>query len=85
MIAVTLINSDQQHYVMPGPAAKPEVSASEKPVAAQADRPCTPPANDAPPGSARAPRKLVFDGSGIDIAQLMGHSQKHVIIILFLC
>ena len=66
---VTLIDSNQHHaYVMPGPAAKPETSASEDPVAAAADRPPTPQANDAPPASAMLPRKLVFDGASIDKA-----------------
>lgn len=66
---VTLIDSNQHHaYVMPGPAAKPEASASGDPVVAAADRPPTPQANDAPPASAMLPRKLVFDGASIDKA-----------------
>ena len=66
---VTLIDSNQHHaYVMRGPTTKPEASASEDPVAAVADRPPTPQANDAPPASAMLPRKLVFDGASVDKA-----------------
>ena len=69
---VTLIDSNQHHaYVMPGPAAKPEATASEQPAAAVADRPGTPPTQEAPPASAMLPRQLVFDGKGISLAQLM--------------
>ncbi|DBA66818.1 TPA: hypothetical protein ACH3X2_001954 [Trebouxia sp. C0005] len=56
---------------MPGPAAKPEASASGYPVPAAADsRPSTPPAG-APSASAMLPRKLEFDGTGISLAKLM--------------
>lgn len=69
---VTLINSNQHSaYLMPVPAAKPEASASENPSTAAADRPSTPETDDAPPVSTMLPRKLVFDGKGIDLAQLM--------------
>lgn len=66
---VALIDSNHHNAnVMPGPAAKPESSATEDPVAAAADRPSTPQPHDAPPASVMLPRKLVFDGSSIDSA-----------------
>lgn len=68
---VTLIDSNQHHaYVMPGPAANPKAPVSEHPVAADSG-PSAPPTEDAPLVSAMLPRKLVFDGKCISLAQLM--------------
>lgn len=66
---LTLIDSNHHNaYVMPGPAAKPEVSAIDDQVAAAADRPPTPQPHDTLTGSVMLPRTLVFDGSSIDSA-----------------
>ena len=71
-VLITLIDSNQHHaYVMPGPAAKPEAVASEDPPMAAAERPRTPQTEDAHPAPAMSQRKLVFDGKGIVLAQLM--------------
>lgn len=70
---VTLIDSDQHAsiYAMPGPATKPESSASVQPTVAATERPGTPEVVDTPPATDMLPRKLVFDGSGMEVAQLM--------------
>ena len=66
---LTLIDSNHHNaYVMPGPAAKPEVSAIDDQVAAAADRPPTPQPHDTLTVSVMLPRTLVFDGSSIDSA-----------------